>query len=147
MQRPRSLLETVNSLRVFNLIGVHLREKFVMAEPFEGRKVRQAGIDAGSWVFLSMTKSSPSDPGAGLILGLARVESISTHQGEDEEWPVHYNFATVYHIKTHAKYSGAQAVLNNPYGTTSSIRGLADEVSAHIRAYAQANLDAAPRSW
>ena len=140
----RPLLETVNGLRVFNLMGVYLREKFVMAEPYEGRKVRQAGVDAGSWVFLSMTKSSPGDAGAGLILGLARVESISSHSGE--EWPVHYNFATVYSIKTLATYSGAQAVLNNPFGS-SSIQGLAEEVSAHIRAYAQAKLAAAPRAW
>lgn len=140
----RSLLETVNGLRVFNLKGVYLREKFVMAEPYEGRKVRQAGVETGSWVFLSMTKSSPGDPDAGLILGLARVESISIHSGA--EWPVHYNFATVYPIKTKVTYSGAQAVLDNPFGSSSNTP-LAEEVSAHIRAYAQAKLDAAPRTW
>lgn len=105
--------------RIFNPIFGYLEAKLKMPNPYEGRKVRQKGVNKGDWVFFSLTKSSGCEYSL-RILALARVEEILDNQGG--EWSVSYCFKRVYEIKSEAYYTCTQCVLDNPYGVSSNRR-------------------------
>jgi hypothetical protein len=71
---------------------------------------------------------------AGRIMGLARVESITTdHSEPTAKWPVRYHFKRVYRLHPNVKCVGAQSVLTNSFGARRAPRARRRDRSASAR--------------